>query len=266
MFSGMDFDPLFNIQGTLEATIADKDVEELVDVRRRIAHDLRDLLDEMFARHREGSSPDLWDGFIDRVNAFIAREDIEQTAIEVERLRARAVASVSHVEDIAGGEAVGELSRHFSDFAESELKGANRFRAAAITFTVGAAALAAGFLWGLDDPSVAQVLQKGLVTLPILLLAGYLAREAAAHRTTYRSLKTAEVQLRTVRAFCDPLSSQTKDSIEESFGRYIFGSGPITDGSSGSESRLDDLAVVREIAALFGGGQGKGGPARADES
>lgn len=241
------------VQGldALESSLASPDASR--QARAELMRPLDYLVDRLGDLSSSSSAKGSTQTLRTKLDLYRSVESATGAAADAERLRQHAAQSASHIDDIAGGEAAGELSNHFADFAQSEKTGADAFRAAAMALAGGAAAVAVILLWGLEDPSVGQVLRKGLITLPILLLAAYLAREASAHRTTYRWLKTVEVQLRTVKAYTDPLPEPTREVIQQTFGRYVFGNGPIGRTLPDEGRLVDDLAVLRQVVDLISG-------------
>lgn len=185
------------------------------------------------------------------IQVLVDREQVRLRLGELDEAAQKANQTVQDIEEAAGHVAEGELSLHFSSYEKSEKRAANISRYAVIAIVVAATVFVfyslnstdSGFTW-LD------LAKKVSIIVPAVALAAYLARESTRHRENSTWAATISVQLKTIKAYTDSLSSESRESIRSEFGSRIFTQrSPRHDLSSqGPSATL--LTELRDLLAL----------------
>lgn len=127
-----------------------------------------------------------------------------------------------------------ELWSFFTAYARSEKISAEVLRALCGATLVTIAVLATVILFHQDasDRSTGEQLGRLSVTVPLGLLAAYLARESGQHRLAAGWARQIAVQLRTIRLYLAELPAAERDRVQVDFAKRIFGSavGPPANG------------------------------------
>jgi hypothetical protein len=139
------------------------------------------------------------------------------------------------------------LAEHFETYRKSERTAAEWLRVLAVS--VVAVAVIVVMRLPHEDLSIADVLQRALIAVPIFGLAGYLAAEAGRHRRASQWAATLKVQLLTVDAYVDPLGATEAAEIRQHLARRAFGELPTTN-SSGKEG-VEDVPMPTGLQAVL---------------
>lgn len=164
-------------------------------------------------------------------------EAVEEAKAHVGQAVEEATSSATHVKEIAGTAAQGDLALKFQGLADKETTTANIARGAVITILIATFALL-GWLLFLEpngDISWTDLTRRIALPIPGLILAVYLSKEASRHRSVADWARALEVQLRTINAYTDPLEPADRQDIRAFFGRRVF---------SSPELRTDDKSQM----------------------
>jgi hypothetical protein len=172
---------------------------------------------------------------------------------KIEEKLHQADAAVKGIAEVAGVAAEGELSRHFAAYAAAERKTANIARLSVVTLAV-ATAVFAFIAIGVSgrDLTWLELTRKFAITLPIVALAAYLARESSRHRESCDWAETIAVQLKTVRAYTESITEDARDSIRVELGKRIFSSQPPQSSNKqiSHEEAIPTLSDLRTLISL----------------
>ncbi len=163
-----------------------------------------------------------------------------------ETSEARAREAARAAERAAGVTAQGRLAANFDSIAGAESKLAFVFQALGVVSLLGGSILAFVLLLDVDQDSVGvkEIVTKALVSIPGFVLFFYFTAEATQHRAHSRWARQIAVQLDTVDAFTESLSTQASSEIVLQLGRSVFrGADPFDSRQPISES--DVPAAVR---------------------
>lgn len=202
----------------------------------------------------------------------VLRDRYVETATTLNQLRLwrRTEGAVQKIEEsadskaeVAGEESQLALSTEFDGLATQEVRAALIFRVLTILLFVGVIVYAAAVAYSEKEPSV-EMAQKLAVGVPVLLLAGYFAKEGAQHRKTARWAGVLGVQLRSVRAYTVGLDPDETKALRAEFGRRVFMETPdTTDALAGMDATQTtsplNAGLVREITELVRTAQQKPG-------
>lgn len=180
------------------------------------------------------------------VNQLLDRA--RRSAIEANEAEADARRAATHVKEVAGQEATGELAEHFEMLAREERGPAFWFRGLAFTLGVAVAALASVLLTTATESTTGELVRKLAITVPLAALGAYAAKEASGHRTAYRWARRVEVQLRTMRAFVQPLPSDLQHIVLAMIAHEVFSSR--AEAPRGDENRDMREALERLVDRL----------------
>ena len=142
----------------------------------------------------------------------------------------------------AAGEAgVSALEASFKDYAKKELLASFVFRLATLIVLLGVGAFAVVFLI-LPHASgglTSEVVYRIAILTAFGALSAYLARQATHHRRNGDWAQAIEVQLKSFRAFVDPIpEGPSKEAMYDIFGRRVLGSPPDTRSASNDDLNL----------------------------
>lgn len=173
------------------------------------------------------------------------RGAITQARESLSRLAAtelRAEQSASNAAEAAGVSGQSSLAEHFAAYAKSELKAANGFRWA----TLVALALAAGVALAVPYSSLelASATRHALQVIALGGLGTFLGTQAGSHRRIGNWAKSIEVQLKSFKAFVDPIADEDAvGRLYEVLGARVLGSPPGASRSSAGEQQFLAKAV-----------------------
>ncbi|ONI84546.1 hypothetical protein ALI22I_28750 [Saccharothrix sp. ALI-22-I] len=124
----------------------------------------------------------------------------------------------------AGNAALKELGRYYADHGENETKRADLLRVvvAGLLVLIAGAGIVINLLG--DAASVAAELLRLSVTIPIAVLAGYLARESSKHRLSAKWAHELAIEMRSLPDYADSLGD-TGEELRRAFGMRVFGTG-----------------------------------------
>lgn len=192
-----------------------------------------------------GHLKDIENDFRRRVRLASAVERAEEAAQDTSRARDLA-------RQAAGQAGSTSLGAHFAKVARREAQLASQWTA--FTIAAIAAVVGVGSLIILQDTNLhwAEGLAHLAIVLPIIGLASYTARIARHHRLHGRWSDTVAVQLESIPAFAEQLSSDSRDQLLLAMGTSAFGSPAL--GSDDTRSEYisavppDLIDAVRAIA------------------
>lgn len=164
----VDHDTLAHIAFTvmgLRMNAVKPDADNLLDqISSELGQQIKDVLDR-FHKVKKGKDRDTVLSTVTALasrfetlrildEARIARRSAEESQEEAAQAATEAKQSAVHVKEVAGEEAVGELSNHFSDYARVEQRAADVWRVVAVAVLLGSSAAALWLLHGLTTPDL----------------------------------------------------------------------------------------------------------------
>lgn len=154
----------------------------------------------------------------------------------------------------AGTTAEHSLSEEFVNLAKKETDAADKFRGATVFLFATVIIYTAVVAYVESAKPAIEIGQKLGLTVPVLLLAGYFAREANQHRRTGRWASVLEAQLKSIRAYSIELNPSQRDELKLLFGKRVFLESPETAATSQDPTPVtagqDVASVLREAADL----------------
>ncbi len=203
---------LLDILGTL--------IEIFMQTMRRVVED--EEFDKQFTE--DGQRQIRFD--LSRLQLAAQEAELHRQEQKLSRASEQAESVVSHIEEIAGDAASVEIAKYYNEHARAER---NRyfFWTAMLLLTV---ASSVALVWLIisrigNAPASAQEIGRLALVIPILALAAYAGRQAGYHRNAESTSRWISVQLKTVRAFTDSLTVETRQEIMSQLGTKLFGSG-----------------------------------------
>ncbi|MDF2917226.1 MAG: hypothetical protein K0S70_1443 [Microbacterium sp.] len=154
------------------------------------------------------------------LNALDAEDEARASAARVMELETVARAS-------AGNAGAADLSTHFGDYADRELRLSFGFRVA--TFLGFGGSIAAALLLHLDisEISVPSLVYRLTLTIGIAGLAAYFARLGGQHRRLGNWARSVQVQLQSLGAFTATITDETvRNQVQQEFARRVLGAPP----------------------------------------
>ena len=245
------------LAATEEDKVSPKIAQQLADAQEQLEQTLYDFLTTY--RHDvsvEMRSTPTGDHALRAIDRTIEQVAARQLVAEARGARDEVRRVLDDTQRAAGkvGETV--LAGHFADFARRERRAADLLRALCAGALIGITALAAVFLFGGtgDDLTTSEELARLSVGLPIAALAAYLGRESTRHRATSRWAHALELQLRTLDAYCEPLTEDVRLQLRADFGRRVFltdGIAQTGDDEAGPSTAGDVTGLLQEALALL---------------
>lgn len=182
------------------------------------------------------------------LDRFTLEQDHELLLGRIQESAREAATAADNAKRSAGIAGEASLSEHFSKYAESELKSANRFRIAAIGSVLVALAFALAF-GPIDTGNWPHLTWRIATVAGAGTLAAYFARQAGQHRRVYNWAKSLEVQLLSFPAFISPLGKEERTEIYRTFARRVL-SGPPEKGVETSEDSVGAAQLLDLVTAL----------------
>ena len=182
------------------------------------------------------------------INALVDRATF--AAASAGRAEADAQRAAVHSKEAAGDAAAGELSEHFETLADHEHRAATVWRAIALSLGFVVSGVALLVLGDAEDLSAVDAVRKIAVGFPLAVMAAYSARESSGHRSTYLWARRVEVQLRTMRAFIEPLDDQLRQAVLTIVAFRAFADQP---NSAGGEGAGNPPMAVGELDEVMRG-------------
>jgi hypothetical protein len=171
-----------------------------------------------------------------------------ERAIEGERERVQRL--VNDVTSLVQGKTADHMATAYAGFAGKALKAANWLTAAAITVAVIGAGWAGFVAYHAfqEDEGLQTTIGKVLVSLPILVIAGYIASVASSNRRMGWHWRHVELQIRTAEPFIGNLDQDTRDSLLAALAIRLF-PGQAQDPQHGgaSSERMDVGTLITGI-------------------
>ncbi|WP_215817128.1 hypothetical protein [Pimelobacter sp. 30-1] len=183
------------------------------------------------------------------VEQALSSESAFELVLEMRTLTGRATSAADAAEEAAGRRSEVSLSDEFEKLRKNEAEAANWFRGFAIGLFVAAVLVAGWVAVASADATGTQVAKRLALGVPVLLLAGYLGREASQHLRTARWAAVKVAQLKSIRAYTGELSAGTAEALRGEFGRRVFLETP---ESAVGEGRGSGEAVPLDVEALVG--------------
>lgn len=147
-----------------------------------------------------------------------------------------------------------ELSTEFDAIARREARMADVFRIL-VFLTIGLIGVLGSLSAGSSQSLETRIGQSLAVSIPLFVLAGYLAREGGQHRRVGRWAKVLAVQLKTVGNYVAPLSESDRSELLREFGSRVLGALPDVSGKGGDG---EDLTTALTIIERLAGRQTRG--------
>ncbi len=137
-----------------------------------------------------------------------------------ETLRAQDLAK----KEAAADAATSHLGSDYETYADHETRIADKLRWAVAGLITTISGCAVSFLIWAGDVTLENELVRLSVTIPLAVLAGYLAKESAKHRVAARRARDLAIAMRTVRGYAEPLDDIGRE-LQRALGLRAFGAG-----------------------------------------
>jgi hypothetical protein len=133
-----------------------------------------------------------------------------------------------HMADQTLGAAADAATQHlgsdYETYADRETRVADKLRWAVAGLIAAVSGCAVSFLIWAGDVTLQNELVRLSVTIPLAVLAGYLAKESAKHRAAARKARDLAIAMRTVRGYAEPLDDIGRE-LQRALGLRAFGAG-----------------------------------------
>lgn len=173
---------------------------------------------------------------------------VKNAVSEVEDIRLRAENALDATRQAAGQAGEVSLGANFALAGIRNGRVAAMLSANSIAALILACGLGVRILGGLEDIDLLDELAKLALTLPIFAVAAYLGRLSSHYREAARWAQTAAIQLMSVDAFAEGLSSEEqRDELKLALGVRVFG-----DPGFGVQAKNPDVADVVAIIDSVG--------------
>jgi len=147
----------------------------------------------------------------------------------------------------AGIAADADLSVHFGEYAEGQLKTARNFRVATIC-VIALAIIAAAVIPHLPDEETVDYIYRGAQVLALAGLSGYLGRQAGQHRRIGNWARAMQVQLKSFAAFIAPIENEkTLAAVYDEFSRRVLGAMPEKAETKNDPSSAQLMEIVTAL-------------------
>jgi hypothetical protein len=179
---------------------------------------------------------------------LISRHAPQRELLIAEKDAEKARASAQAAELSAAMAAQKALSGEFGTLSKRETEIADNFRklvVATVAILIGASATASIFGSNKLDDLVPHL----AISVPLLILAGYFAREAAHHRRFGRWARVLQVQLQTIEAYVAPLNAEDRSRLLTEFGSRVLGPLPEAAGGEDDGDLTTALSIIERLAA-----------------
>jgi hypothetical protein len=187
----------------------------------------------------------------------VAAIDADATHIEDERKRVEGL--VDDVTKLVHGVAAEQLATEYAKHADETEKTARNFTWGAIVF--GAVAVGISLYIALKGVAsghdAGSILSKGLLTLPVIALAGYFGGLAGSYRRMAWHWRHVELQIRTASPYIAPLEEAPRKAMVAALALRFFPGQALNPQSGDTEAATDTPSIV---AALTGDSRPLGVP------
>ena len=123
---------------------------------------------------------------------------------------------------VAGEVGADSFGAEYEQYANRETQVADRLRWSVAFLLVTVVACAVAFAVWMDDVSLRTEVIRLSVTIPLAVLAGYLARESAKHRAAARGARDLAIAMHTLPTYTEPLDEIGRD-LRRVLGMRAFG-------------------------------------------
>lgn len=193
-----------------------------------------------------------------------ATEAIQANASRIEEERARVEALVEEATSLVHGVTADHIAKAYADRATTTMRAAQRWTGAAIALALMAAGWGAYVAYhALTTPAgTTDVVERALVSVPTLIVAGYLASIAASNRRMGWHWRHIELQIRTAEPFIAHLDESTRNGLLAALAiRFFPGQGQDPQHSTGTNESLNLSDLIGQfLHGLSPGPSRSGGP------
>jgi hypothetical protein len=154
------------------------------------------------------------------LNALDSEEEVRASVERVRDLESAA-------QESAGNAGAADLSIHFGEYADRELRLSFWFRAA--TFVGLGSSVGAAYLihLAITDASISSLIYRVTLTVGIAGLAAYFARLGGQHRRLGNWARSVQVQLKSLAAFTATITDDgVRNQVQQEFARRVLGAPP----------------------------------------
>jgi hypothetical protein len=177
-------------------------------------------------------------------NLVIAQ--LRELASDASAARDQAVESAEAASEAAGTAGTQTLAAHFTDLAILEEKRARFNQLIMVAVLLGTTLittyLLAHYGASLSRVSLGEAVTKASVSVPVLAIAYYFAREASIHARTAQRARDVEVRLKSLAAYSQELPDKQRVDLRTSFGVSLF-----TVTTSSGDAKVDENALFKEM-------------------
>jgi hypothetical protein len=130
------------------------------------------------------------------------------------------------------------LALSFNDQFAEDLRQANRFRYGAMAFFVLAVAWAVAAYATLPESVTASSLAgRGAIGVSLVVIGGFLTREANHHRTDANVWRTVQLQLNAIEAYCADMPRANAEALKFMLGAAVFSGPRLYSAAAGHRAR-----------------------------
>jgi hypothetical protein len=230
--------------------LVDQLVNESVNLRQALEEAVRAFVAVVHEQAEHGLSYDvrkkaLWLASETRSQLRSQQYSYEaaQAAVQAEQARDETQRARDKAREAAGSVGADRLGAGYSDYADKETRIADRLRWGAAGLVVTVALCATGFAIWFDEVSIGNELLRLSVTIPLAVLAGYLARESTKHRTAARPARDLAIALHTMPSYTEPLDDVGRE-LRRELGMRAFGSSGDRPAVQDNEGLYADLTAL----------------------
>ena len=195
--------------------------------KQRLVGDLAELTVRL--RQQLSAEVDAFVAVIDSVRVDgEGRANAHRVATEVrQQLKARDLLHEAEevreeIRKAAGDVGASGLGGHYAQYAEQEAEKADWLRWVVIALLIGVACFAFVISGRYSEASYGTVLVRLSASVPIVLLAGYLAKESGKHRQSAKNARDLAVAMHTLPTFEEPLLERGAE-LRMALGMRVFG-------------------------------------------
>jgi hypothetical protein len=176
-----------------------------------------------------------------QLRARVLVQDAERARDETVRLR-------DETKEAAGDAGANIFGAFYADCAKEEARTANWLRASVGALVVLVTAGAAVISFWRDGLSFTAELIRLSITIPVVLLAGYLAKESSRHRRSADQARELALAMKTLPAYLERFT-ESGPELHRALGMRIFG--PATESPVDENGLFDNLEKVLDKLEQF---------------
>jgi hypothetical protein len=170
------------------------------------------------------------------------------------RQREESDAALTQVRSALTEVSAGRLALRFDEQFAQDLRQANRYRVGAILFFIAAVGWSIAALETLPKQvTAAGIAGRGVVSLSLIVVGGFLIRESVQHRVDANVWRTVQLQLNAIESYAVGLAREDADLLKLTLGLAVF-SGPRLYGMATAPIRRSNEAGVDGTDSNPGGG------------